>query len=91
MMDLYGYDLSEAGYLDRCFNETIAYRLAKPLALATIRPADVSELRRIADFLNALADAIEAGDAVEHNARHYRSWDPNWRVGMGDLVVVKPQ
>jgi hypothetical protein len=90
-MELYGYDRSESAYLERCFNESVPYRPAKPLALATIRPTDVTELRRIADFLNVMADSIESRAPVDENGRRFRTWDNTWRVGMADLVVAPPQ
>jgi hypothetical protein len=87
LMELWGYDLSEATYLDRAWNEPIAYRLAKPLALVTIKAADVEELRRLASFLSAAADRVANGETGDRTL-HYRGWSDEWEGGSADLAVA---
>jgi hypothetical protein len=86
-MELFGYDVSEAAYLDRVFKEPIPARMAKPLALVTMKPTDVAELRRLSAFLSAAADRIEAEGAGSF-ALHYRGWSDEWQEGTADLAVV---
>jgi hypothetical protein len=86
-MELWGYDLSEAAYLDRAWNEPIAYRMAKPLALVTITTADAEELRELASFLSAAADRIESGETGQ-SPLHYRGWSDEWEGGSADLAVA---
>jgi hypothetical protein len=85
-MELWGYDLSEAAYLDRAWNETIAYRLAKPLALVTITAADAEELRKLASFLSDAADRLDT-EEVGPWSLHYRGWSEQWIKGTADLAV----
>src|SRR4051812_17335283 len=86
-MMLSGYDLAEAAYLDRAFEQPIAYRMAKPLALVTIDPTDTAELRRLAAFLSAAADRIEAEEPGPWSL-HYRAWTDQWSEGTADLAVI---